>query len=60
MRRSTVNVGEGSPGAALKEIGTWLHSIRSRKDLRLVKKASDIEAAKYDGQVGILFHFQGT
>ncbi|MER9756223.1 dipeptidase [Mesorhizobium sp. M0166] len=56
----TVNAGEGSPAAALKEIGSWLHSIRSRKDLRLVEKASDIEAAKRDGQMGILFHFQGT
>ncbi|WP_095090771.1 dipeptidase [Mesorhizobium sophorae] len=56
----TVNVGEGSPAAALKEIGSWLYSIRSRKDLKLVEKASDIEAAKRDGQMGILFHFQGT
>ncbi|MER8421714.1 membrane dipeptidase, partial [Mesorhizobium sp. M1329] len=56
----TVNVGEGSPAAALKEIGSWLHSIRSRKDLRLVQKASDIEAAKRGGQMAILFHFQGT
>ncbi|MER8505119.1 dipeptidase [Mesorhizobium sp. M1142] len=49
-----------SPALALKAIGSWLHSIRSRKDLKLVQKASDIEAAKRDGQMGILFHFQGT
>ncbi|OAF06977.1 hypothetical protein AXW67_31210 [Bradyrhizobium neotropicale] len=34
--------------------------IRSRDDLKLVQKASDIEAAKRDGRIGILFHFQGT
>ncbi|MER8422076.1 membrane dipeptidase, partial [Mesorhizobium sp. M1329] len=48
------------PATALKEIGSWLHSIRSRKDLRLVQKACDIEAAKRGGQMAILFHFQGT
>ncbi|RWK69586.1 MAG: hypothetical protein EOR50_34790, partial [Mesorhizobium sp.] len=49
-----------TPAVALKEIGRWLHAIRSRKDLKLVQKASDVEAAKRDGQIGILFHFQGT
>ncbi|MER9795453.1 dipeptidase [Mesorhizobium sp. M0213] len=49
-----------TPADALKEIGSWLHFLRSRKDLKLVRKASDIEAAKRDGQMGVLFHFQGT
>ncbi|MER9795505.1 dipeptidase [Mesorhizobium sp. M0213] len=54
-------VGEtDTPAAGLKTIGSWLHFIRSRKDLKLVQKASDIEAAKRNGQMGILFHFQGT
>lgn len=56
----TVAAETDTPATALKEIGNWLHTIRSRKDLKLVQKASDIEAAKRDGQMGILFHFQGT
>ncbi|PBB22356.1 peptidase M19 [Mesorhizobium sp. WSM4307] len=56
----TVAGNTDTPATALKTIGSWLHFIRSRKDLKLVQKASDIEAAKRDGQIGILFHFQGT
>ncbi|KAA3441957.1 peptidase M19 [Mesorhizobium sp. SARCC-RB16n] len=44
----------------LKTIGGWMHVIKSRTDLQLVEKASDIEAAKRDGRTGIMFHFQGT
>ncbi|MER9026572.1 dipeptidase [Mesorhizobium sp. M0815] len=56
----TVNVGNGSPAAALKEIGGWLRFVSSRRDLKLVHKAVDVEAAKRDGQTGILLHFQGS
>ncbi|MER9895789.1 dipeptidase [Mesorhizobium sp. M0119] len=57
----TVSGGSSSsPAAALQLIGSWLRFIRSREDLKLVRKASDIEDVKRDGQMGILFHFQGT
>lgn len=56
----TIASGTDTPEFALKAIGGWLRFIRSRQDLRLVLKASDIEKAKRAGQMGILFHFQGT
>ncbi|MCA1408620.1 dipeptidase [Ensifer sp. IC3342] len=56
----TISSGTDSPEHALHGIGSWLRFIRSREDLKLVETASDIEAAKRDGQMGILFHFQGT
>ncbi|MDX8499042.1 dipeptidase [Mesorhizobium sp. VK4C] len=57
----TVSGGSSSsPAVALQEIASWLRFLRSRQDLKLVQKASDIEDAKRDGQMGILLHFQGT
>lgn len=56
----TVAGGTDSAATALRTISGWLRYIRSRSDLKLVQKASDIETAKRDGQIGILFHFQGT
>jgi len=51
---------DDSPATVLKEVGRWSRFLRSRQDLRLVLKAADIEAAKRDGQIGIVHSFQGT
>lgn len=45
---------------AARDIGRWLRLIEARDALRLVRDTGDIEASKRDGQLGILFHFQGT
>ncbi|MER8779282.1 dipeptidase [Mesorhizobium sp. M0977] len=51
------NVGGARNANTIKEIGGWLRLIRSREDLKLVQKASDIETAKRDGKIGILLRF---
>ncbi|WP_322884573.1 dipeptidase (plasmid) [Sinorhizobium medicae] len=56
----TVAVGGETSATALGTIARWLHLIRSREDLTLVTAAEDIERAKREGRMGILFHFQGT
>ena len=45
---------------AIRNIGAWLDFIARRDDLRLIRFAADIEAAKAAGQLGIVLHFQGT
>lgn len=47
-------------GETLKGLGSWLRLVRSRDDLLLAERASDIEAAKRDGRMALVLHFQGT
>lgn len=51
---------KGGAAVAFASIGSWLRHINASDDLALIRRASDIEAAKRDGRTGILFHFQGT
>jgi membrane dipeptidase len=44
----------------LRALGSWLEVIRERDDLLLVRSAADIERAKNNGKLGVIFHFQGT
>lgn len=41
-------------------LGAWLRRARERDDLAIVRRAADIEAAKRDGRLGLVLHFQGT
>jgi len=52
--------GKEFSGPTLKHIGQWLRFIKNRPDLILVRTAADIERAKEEGKLGILFHFQGS
>ena len=47
-------------GEALAAIAGWLERIAARDDLVHVTRAGDIERAKAEGKLGIIFHFQGT
>ena len=47
-------------GPTLKGLGGWLRLIDQRDDLVLIRRAADIEQAKREGKLGIIFHFQGT
>ena len=44
----------------LRNLGGWHRFIDTDPRLTLVRHAADITAAKAGGQVGIVFHFQGT
>jgi len=44
----------------LRNLGSWHRLIASRKDLALVEEAKQIPAAKKDGRLGLVFHFQGA
>jgi len=55
------SVGGGQrAGATLKNLARWIRKTQEDSRLQLVKKASDIESAKENGKLGIIFHFQGT
>ncbi|PIW28242.1 MAG: peptidase M19 [Rhodospirillales bacterium CG15_BIG_FIL_POST_REV_8_21_14_020_66_15] len=45
---------------ALRIFGRWHRFIAGHDRLRLARAAADIEAAKRDGDMAIVFHFQGT
>jgi membrane dipeptidase len=47
-------------GGAVRDLGDWLRFIDGRPDLLLVRTAADIERAKRERKVGLVFHFQGT
>lgn len=47
-------------GAAMREIGAWKKFIANDPRLRQVRSAADIEAAKKDGVLGLLYHFQNS
>jgi membrane dipeptidase len=53
----------GSTGSAeetLRNLGSWHRLIGSRKDLLLVEHVEQIAAAKKEGRLGLVFHFQGA
>lgn len=52
--------GSANAAGTLRAIGNWTKRIRKGNDLTLIRSAGDIEAAKRNGQLGIIFHFQGT
>ncbi len=53
--------GKENVGEATKKLGDWLHYIGQRSgELMHIKTAADIERAKAEKKLGILFHFQGT
>lgn len=54
-------VGDNLDGAlgTLRNIGAWQKRIREDESLVLIRNASDIEAAKAAGKLGIILHFQG-
>jgi membrane dipeptidase len=52
--------GYEASGPTLRSLGRWLRLIDQDPRLRLVTSAADIEAAKRDGVLGIIFHLQGT
>ena len=57
----TVGRGGASCTATLRVIGMWNERLRRRADeLLLVTKAEDMERAKREGKLGIIFHFQGS
>ncbi|HYX02802.1 MAG TPA: membrane dipeptidase [Reyranella sp.] len=45
---------------ALRTLGLWTRQVNATEDLSLVRRADDIDTAKRDGRLGIIFHFQGT
>ena len=44
----------------LRSVGRWLRRIHAGGDLALVRRALDVPAAKREGKLGIVLHFQGT
>lgn len=60
---TAINLTVGRPGSfpdTVREISTWLRHIDAHPDhFRLVKRHSDIAAAKAEGKLGIIFGFQG-
>ena len=53
--------GRGDCAESMKAIGVWYERLRRRsQDLMLVTQADDMERAKTEGKLGIIFHFQGT
>jgi membrane dipeptidase len=49
-----------SAGPAVKDLGDWLRFLDGRPDLVLARTAGDVERAKRDGRLAVVFHFQGT
>lgn len=56
----TIRANTGTSAEALLQFGYWHRGARERTDLVLVRKAADIEAAKKEGRIGVVLHFQGT
>jgi membrane dipeptidase len=54
----TITSVEGA-AEATRRIATWLGRLRRDTRLRHITTAAGVEAAKRDGQLGIIFHFQG-
>ena len=44
----------------VKELGAWHDHVRRNPDLVIVRHAADIEAAKREGKLGLILHFQNT
>ena len=57
----TIGRGGSSCTETLRVIGMWNERFRRRADdLLLVTRAEDMERAKREGKLGIIFHFQGS
>jgi len=53
--------GKQSVAQTVQHMGSWLRYIATRPDKLIhVKSAADIEKAKSEGKLGLLFHFQGS
>ena len=53
--------GSGDCAETMRSIGIWYERLRRRSDeLLLVTRAEDMERAKREGKLGIIFHLQGT
>jgi membrane dipeptidase len=52
--------GTDNAETTLRTLGGWHRFIREHGKLRHVLKAADIPAAKAAGELGLIFHFQGT
>lgn len=52
--------GSQNCGQTMRAIGVWNGFIRENPEYRLIRSAQDIRDAKAKGQLGILYHFQGT
>lgn len=52
--------GYESTGPTIKHLARWIRLVDSDPRLRMVTRAADVGAAKGDGQLGIIFHLQGT
>ena len=54
-------VGSTAPAEeTLRNLGAWKRFMRSREDLVQVTAVSDIERAKRERKLGLVFHFQGA
>ena len=54
-------VGSTAPAAeTLRNLGAWKRFIASRADLTQVLSAGDIDRAKSERKLGLIFHFQGA
>ena len=56
----TIRANTGTSADAIVQFGYWHRRARERSDMLLVRKTSDIEAAKREGKIGVILHFQGT
>jgi len=52
--------GRESSETTFKNLGDWLWFLKQNPRYKLIKTVSDIRAAKQEGKLGIIFHFQGT
>lgn len=55
----TVDDDQDGAAGALRDLGRWHKRIREDASLLLVRTADDIAAAKAQGRLGIILHFQG-
>lgn len=52
--------GYEASGPTIKHLARWIRLVETDPRLRMVTRAADVEAAKRDGKLGIIFHMQGT
>lgn len=60
MVAPTVGGFSGGAAATMRALGRWLAAICDDEGLLQIRSAADVERAKSEGKLGILFHFQGT
>jgi membrane dipeptidase len=56
----TIRANTGTSADAILMFGYWNRLAREREDVVLVRCADDIVAAKKNGHIGVIMHFQGT